>query len=216
MKKTILLLTAVFLLTLLCVSCAEEETVVITNQVLSPFWAILERSNDTTKMHLAILQHQSHSPYNGAVRLCIWTKGVEQTEFADNPDVIFDGEYSVKKYTTLDEESKSLIVYTEHECGIVNFTSVTVPDGTEDFVKVNYEQQMALFSGAFDFEYVSGYKTEENRNGGITKSYGKRGFGKQVVNLTVTQHPEHDTDQALIISEGWRDSGYTVLDNIDN
>ena len=216
MKKTILLLTAVFLLTLLCVSCKEEQTMVVTNKIYLPTgFAILERSTDTTKMRLVLVRMLTSTPEKGAVRLSLWTKGVDQTEFAENPDVVFDGEYCTERYKTLDEESKTLIVYTDRECGILNFTSVTVPDGTEDFVKANYEQQMALFSGSFDIEYVSGYKTENNIEGGTTKTYGAWGRGNQVVNLTVTQHPEHDTDQALVISEGWRDCPPKLMDNID-
>jgi hypothetical protein len=202
MKKTpLLLIVAVAIL--LCVSC-QKEPEEITNVISAIESTDMTIEDSTTKKQLRLRS------YNHTAELVIWTKSANETTFEREPDVIFKGTYKTDFYETLDSESKTSIVHTKRYCGIVDFTTFVVADGTSNIVKSGYEAQLDLYSGAFEVEYVAYYKTEKNKMGGTTISYGHDGAGKQIVNLIVNQHPDYETNQSLLISNGWKNipAGY--------
>lgn len=206
MKKLTLLFIAVAIL--LCASCKQEPVQrEIENKIEAIDLAAMERTinNGNTKLRLILERKVRSTPGKGGARLKIWKKTSEQEDFDRDPDVVYTGTYIVDSYITTDSESKTSIVRTKQECGIVNFTSCEVKEGTSETEKTNYINQKSLYSGVFDFEYVSDYKTEKNDTGGTTKSYGHRVSGHTEVNLTVTMHPDY-TKTTLLIANGWKNA----------
>lgn len=200
MKKTLILVFALVALCLLA-SCdpnktTEPEKKVIENSIfLYGYDAELELNDGTTKKILTLDEKTA--------KLQIWTKGINQTVFSKEPDVTFTGTFDYDEYKILVRDTDSYIEYTETTCGTLKFTNFEVPEDTIYTAKESYKQQMDLYSGSFDFDPVSGYKKYTHEDGSWAKELNWLTKGA-IINFVVTQHPRKDTNQSLVIANGWK------------
>lgn len=204
-KKTIFILIAIAIV--FCVSCKQEaETEIIENRIEAVDWASMERVVNNTKYRLVLYKRFFvGETKKGGARLKIWTRNSNEDEFDSEPDVVYTGSYVAESYITVDNQFKTSIVQTKRETAVVEFTQCQVKEGITGDEYTNFVRQASLYSGAFDFEYVSGYVTKKNETGGTTKSYGERGNKKTKLNLTVSMHPDYSSEITLLIGTGWQD-----------
>lgn len=210
MKKITLLLVAVLMLCVLA-SCnpnkgleEKEEVIKITSR-WDPLTAILENDNGTMKRRLSF-------DYDNKVSLQIWTKnGINQKEYSEEPDVTYKGSWTKNIYEKSTEETESCITHYRTTCMILKFTDCIVPEDIIDTAKQSYEDQMSLYSGAFDIELVT-YKEVISYAGnpsncplhGDSTGYNYRAGKGDIMNFVVTKHPEYDRNQSYVIGDNWK------------
>ena len=116
-----------------------------------------------------------------------WIPGEEK--WSDK--VVYKGTYESDSYDLLVEDTPTRIEKTRTQT--ITFSFNEVSDKT-------YRDNLRLYSGSVDVEYVSGYGVVTNswkaKNGGWERYYNSS--SNAVTRFNVTQNPKYDTDQSLL------------------
>lgn len=168
---------------------------------------VLNCSDDITSPETLKVQNENSKKQllfkdGGEIELRQWDKAVGQEDFDKEPDVVFTGEWSSKRYDKLDDETPSRIEKTSTQCITVTFSTLKVKKGTSQTVKEGYYETMRSYNGSFDVRHVSGYRTIpddpiKTKNGG----WRRETQTGAVVSFEITQMEGKEDDQSRLDRE---------------
>lgn len=168
---------------------------------------VLNCSDDITAPETLKVQNENSKKQlllkdGGEIELRQWDKAVGQEDFDKEPDVVFTGKWSSKRYDKIVEETSSRIEKTSTQCITVTFSTMKVKDGTSQTVKEGYSETMSSYNGSFDVEHVSGYRTIPDdpirtKNGG----WRRKTQAGAIVSFGITQMEGKENDQSRLDRE---------------
>ena len=132
----------------------------------------------------------------GTLELKEWVWDAEQNKLSDKP-FVYKGTFTEKFYDRLDEETSTKIEKTRTQCFDLDFSSIEAPEGTSEDIVAAYRNNLEEYSGMFDVEYISGYKTDNRgraENGGFERYW----YNGMVVDFTMTLSEDAPKNSMLI------------------